>query len=262
MCFDQKSSFGFAFLGLFVAHWINTRTNNKALAGAVFFFFTMEFLQGLQYFVIAPDLNSPLCDVFINKALTLVGFLHICLQPYFTHVISSSLTRNPVKRKQWEVIKRLSLIGGFLLFSRYLISEAGYLNNMDVSQTDPKNSHSTEWLRGDKLCTFNGNFHLAWSVPMADPSYIVMGAGIHSFLMFAPFLAFYDWPSMVAQGFFLFATGPGLAAYITPNLMEQASIWCFFSIGQISIMLFAIRGALASKDWNPQATEAPAKKVK
>ena len=262
MCFDQKSSFGFAFLGLFVANWIHTKTNNKALARAVFFFFTMEFLQGLQYFVIAPDLNSPLCDAMINKVLTLAGFLHICLQPYFTHVISAALTRHPVKRKQFDVVKRLALIGGGLLFSRFLISEAGYLNHMDVSQIDAKNSHSTEWLRGDKLCTFNGNFHLAWSVPMADPSYIVMGTSIHSFLMFGPFLAFCDSKSMFAKGVFLFATGPGLAAYITPNLMEQASIWCFFSIGQISIMLFAIRRALASTDWKSTDWNAPAKKGK
>jgi len=29
----------------------------------------------------------------------------------------------------------------------------------------------TEWLRGEKLCTFSGKFHLAWSVPMADVTY-------------------------------------------------------------------------------------------
>ena len=34
------------------------------------------------------------------------------------------------------------------------------------------------------------------------------------------------------QGSFLLLTGPVMAAAITPNLMEQASIWCFFSIMQ------------------------------
>jgi hypothetical protein len=34
------------------------------------------------------------------------------------------------------------------------------------------------------------------------------------------------------------------AGIITPNLMEQASIWCFFSIAQIAIMLFCIRETL------------------
>ena len=77
--------------------------------------------------------------------------------------------------------------------------------------------------------------------------------------MFAPFIAFIDkfnkgaW-LMVAQvhggevavttcfpGYdltsfqatFLYALGPGMAAVFTPNLHEQASIWCLFSMAQV-----------------------------
>ena len=87
-------------------------------------------------------------------------------------------------------------------------------------------------------------YHLGWSVPMADPTYFVQGAGIHSFLMFAPFFALYEKKGMIIQGIFLFLFGPVLAAVISDNLMEQASIWCFFSIAQIAIMLFLIRETL------------------
>lgn len=38
-----------------------------------------------------------------------------------------------------------------------------------------------------------------WSIPMADPTYIVPGAAIHSFLMFAPFFAIYEKKGMVIQ---------------------------------------------------------------
>lgn len=79
---------------------------------------------------------------------------------------------------------------------------------------------------------------------MADPTYVIPGAAIHSFLMFAPFFALYEKKGMVIQGIFLFVFGPYLAGLITPNLMEQASIWCFFSIAQIAIMLFCIRESL------------------
>jgi hypothetical protein len=79
---------------------------------------------------------------------------------------------------------------------------------------------------------------------MADPSYYVMGASIHSFLMFAPFFALYEKKGMILQGVFLFIFGPLMASMISDNLMEQASIWCFFSIAQISIMLFLIRETL------------------
>lgn len=79
---------------------------------------------------------------------------------------------------------------------------------------------------------------------MADPTYVIPGAAIHSFCMFAPFFALYEKKGMVIQGCFLFVFGPYLAGLITPNLMEQASIWCFFSIAQIAIMLFCIRETL------------------
>ena len=49
-------------------------------AEGVLFFFAMEFLQFFQYFWIADNLKDEKCKNVINKALTLVGFLHICLQ--------------------------------------------------------------------------------------------------------------------------------------------------------------------------------------
>jgi len=232
---------GFAILGLFTAWWIHNRTDNFELASGVFFFFTMELLQAIQYVFIATGLDDPACDTPINKVLTLAGFLHICLQPYFCHVINASLTKSCKYKDRYMIIKRLCLIGGFLLFIRYYLSWIPSLNTMDVA--DYK---STEWLRGDSLCTYKTKvmWHLGWSVPMADPSYYVMGAGIHSFLMFAPFFALYEKKGMILQGVFLFLFGPVLASLISKNLQEQASIWCFFSIAQISIMLFLIRETL------------------
>jgi len=235
-------SAAFAAIGLFSAWWVYSRTYNIELASGIFFFFTMELLQAIQYVFIASGLDDPNCHTTINKILTLAGFLHICLQPYFCHVINASLTKSEKYLDRYVVIKRLCLIGGFLLFSRHFLAYIPMLNTMNISETNK----STEWLRGDQLCTFKTQtmYHLGWSVPMADPSYFVMGAGIHSFLMFAPFFALYEKKGMILQGCFLFLFGPVLASAISDNLMEQASIWCFFSIAQISIMLFLIRETL------------------
>ncbi len=259
-------SAAFAALGLFSAWWVYTKTCNTELASGIFFFFTMEFLQAIQYYFIAPELKSnetcgasnPItddelspCDTYVNKVLTLLGFLHICLQPYFCHVINASLTKScKYKGKidfhatsflfhkilffyldRYMIIKRLCLIGGFLLFIRYFLSFIPALNTMDLNKQP-----STEWLRGNILCTFKNKsmWHLGWSVPMADPSYYVMGASIHSFLMFAPFFVLYEKKGMILQGLVLFFFGPVMAAFISDNLMEQASIWCFFSIAQVS----------------------------
>jgi len=246
MCFTVEMSAAFAAIGLFSAWWVYSKTSNMELASGIFFFFTMEFLQAIQYYFIAPDRNDELnpdhpCESTANKILTLLGFLHICLQPYFCHVINCSLTKSCKYKDRYRIIKRLCLIGGFLLFMRHFLSYIPSLNTMDLHTTE-----STEWLRGNNLCTYKTKamFHLGWSVPMADPSYYVMGAGIHSFLMFAPFFALYEKKGMILQGCFLFLFGPVLASLISSNLQEQASIWCFFSIAQISIMLFLIRETL------------------
>lgn len=251
MCFTGEMSGGFAALGLFSAWWVWTKTNNKELASGVFFFFTMEFLQFIQYMFLATGLDDAMCTdpnhahYWINHILTLLGFAHICLQPYFCHVINASLTRSPKYLEKYDVIKRLCLIGGGLLFARYFMSYVPEWNTMNLNK-DMGGQDSTEWLRGERVCTFKTKamVHLGWSIPMADPSYFIQGAGIHSFLMFAPFFALYDKKGMVVQGLVLLLTGPVLSSLITPNLMEQASVWCFMSIAQISIMLFVIRETL------------------
>jgi len=215
MCFTGEMSAGFAVIGLFASWWVHTKTHNTELASGIFFFFTMEFLQTIQYMFIASGLTDPICDSMINKVLTILGFLHICLQPYFCHVINSSLTKSCKYKDRYRIIKRLCLIGGFMLFSRYLLSYIPSLNTMDFT-----NSQSTEWLRGTHVCTFKTKsmWHLGWSVPMADPSYYVPGTAIHSFLMFAPFFALYEKRGMILQGLFLFMFGPVMAALFTDNL--------------------------------------------
>jgi len=242
MCFDQKTSFGFAALGFYLAYYVHSRTNNRNLAIGVFYFFLMELLQGFQYFWI-DQCSSP-----VNKILTLVGFLHICYQPYFTHIINSSLTKNPKFLDQYTIILRLCLLGGTMLFARYFL--AGYSTDAITSDfttfrngSIPACSHRTpEWLRGEELCTYKGKYHLAWSIPFYDATYFSPSAAIHSFLMFGPFFVMKR--NMVIQGIFLWALGPYLASWITDNLQEQASIWCYFSIAQIGIMLFVIREQL------------------
>jgi len=257
MCFNGFMSAGFALLGLFVSSWIKIKTSNTQLACGVFFFFTMEALQAVQYLYLAADLNSPVCDTLVNKVLTVLGFLHICLQPYFCHVINEALSGEPnpknspehnaklIKyRHQYTIVKRLCLMGAFLIFIRFPMSYVPGWNTQDVSL-----EKNTEWIRGTHLCTFKSEsmVHLGWAVPMADPTYNIQGVGLHSFLMFVPFLALYEKKGMILQGAVLYFTGPFMAAMISPNLLEQASIWCFFSIAQISIMLFLIRETLIVK---------------
>lgn len=249
---------GFSMIGLFMSIWIYTKTDNLQLAIGVFYFFLMEFLQYFQYLYIDD------CDNKTNQILTLVGYAHICYQPYFTHIINSALTKNPKMLRMYIPILRLCLVGGSMLFARYFFADSAESHfpahteiNLTTGQSTTDVPVSTEWLRGEKLCTVSGKYHLAWIVPMSDVSYYTPSAAIHSFLMFAPFFVLRQ--NMIIQGLVLWATGPALAAYITPNLMEQASIWCFFSISQIGVMLFLIRNVLVTQ-WGKTGVSTSDKK--
>jgi hypothetical protein len=62
-------------------------------------------------------------------------------------------------------VLRLCLIGGSLLFGRWLLTYYDAWGEREHFSDDHK---STEWLRGEQLCTLSGKFHLAWSIPMVD----------------------------------------------------------------------------------------------
>ncbi len=53
--------------------------------------------------------------------MTLLGFIHICYQPYFTHVINSSLSMNKMILEQYKIVMRLCFVGGTMLLLRHLI---------------------------------------------------------------------------------------------------------------------------------------------
>lgn len=251
MCFSFGMSTTFAVIGLALAIWIHIKTSNRLLAIGVFYFFSMEALQAVQYLFLATSLTDSVCSTMINKVLTILGFAHICFQPYFCHIMNEALSMKPNPKNtpehnnklykyhyQYMVIKRLCIIGGVLMFLRWPMSYFAGWNTVQVP--------NVEWLRGTTVCTFKTQsmWHLGWSVPMADGTYNVQGTGIHSFLMFAPFFALYEKRGMMLQGLVLYLSGPFMASLFTSNMMEQASIWCFFSIAQITIMLFLIRETL------------------
>ena len=222
MCFNQPMSFGMALFGLCTSLYMYKETRSLRLSSGMFFFFTMEFLQGIQYFYIDQ------CDTTINKVLTVLGFIHICWQPFFSQFICSALAGDKIERAKYNVILGMCAIGAIWLFSRSVIAP---WSHFPITEACP----STEWLRGDDWCTFSGKYHLSWSVPMYEQTYFSPGASVHFFLMFAPFMVMGR--KMIVLGFFLMLSGPILASYITDSLYEQASIWCFYSCVQTAMMI-------------------------
>ncbi|KAH3744240.1 DUF5765 domain-containing protein [Pelomyxa schiedti] len=231
MCFDQKTSALFAGIGLAVTYVAYRKERNSKNGFGVTigsaYFFAMEFLQFIQYFWIDE------CENHINKVLTVVGYMHICFQPFFAHLMTYSLSYNENTRAQIRAVMAMCVGGGVILFSRYLMSPWAHV----LPSADRP---STEWLASDgSLCTYSGNRHLAWAVPLYEATYFVPGTAIHSYMMFMPYFVIRP-PKMWILGFFLLMSGPVLASYITDNLQEQASIWCFMSVIQVAVMVFLI----------------------
>jgi len=223
MCFNQPMSGAFALIGFIVGLWAYKETRNLSLLAGVWYFVAMEALQFVQFFYLEAGCNDPM-----NKFLTVLGFLHICFQPYFTHVTSGAFMLSPQKKAQYQVIKRLCLIMGVAMFSRYLLWN---------EERDTLKCENTEWIRGNTLCTRMGTHHLSWELPLAHPTYFMPSNNIHFFMMFAPYVATAQW----IPGLILFLTGPFLSTFITDNLHEQAAIWCFFSICQVTLAVLSYR---------------------
>lgn len=284
MCFSQEMSLLFSVIGLAVAGYAHAKVNNNRFTTGVLYFVGMEILQVVQFFYIDQ------CHLWMNQFLTVVGFAHICGQPYFTHLLlgafyrradgSDKKDKGSVNAIQNDLTLRLCVIAGLVFFSRYLLAvyvqPSSYIPLEGAETYGP--GANTEWIRASNWrynaslgktvrveganavsCTFKGHHHLAWAVPMYQPSYVSPSVYVHAFMMFAPFLAT---PGIAAKvfGTFLWLTGPGMAALITDDLNEQASIWCFFSIAQIALMFVGvifIGAGDAKRDNSKKAGKAP-----
>jgi len=95
---------------------------------------------------------------------------------------------------------------------------------------------------------------------MVPVSYYSPSMALHAFLMFMPFFVMdhgstiRNIPNWIA-GTILFATGPVMADWFTPNKQEAASIWCFFSICQVVGLTLILFVNLHSQGrWFPQAS--------
>lgn len=242
MCFSQEMSGAFALMGLLVTVVAHLTFKNTRFSLGIFYFVLMEALQYFQYNYI-DDGCSPM-----NQILTVVGFAHVCGQPFFTHLMCGAFYhRKGTRGVQNSFTLKLCAAAAVAFFMRYVLAKHIKPDSYIPLEVEGPHCVNTEWIRAssmtpggaDTACTFRGLHHLAWSVPMYQPTYFSPGTFIHSFMMFAPF-----WLTKGIQaklfGTFLFLSGPVLSTFITPNLNEQASIWCFLSIAQISMMTLGV----------------------
>ena len=188
MCFSGTMSFSFAACGVLVAiiAWLKlSALGGSARSGAprfvigVLYFVLMEALQGVQYWYIDEiDAKGRSCSAR-NARLTIVGFAHICFQPYFTHLMLGAFYHPKGTRGiQNAFTLRLCLLAGFAFFMRYVL--AVHIQPSSYIPL-PEGCPNTEWIRAsstspagtDSSCTYQGRYHLAWyarQLPQTLPS--------------------------------------------------------------------------------------------
>ena len=243
----------FAACSVGLAVHIYRRDKEVRVAIGILYFGSMELLQSIQYLVIAESEDDyAKCGEYSNQFLTVLGLLHICFQPFFSNWLTTAFYKDDMAtRIEKDLIGRITLLGGCWLFGRYLYS----VMNPQLAGRSSVDCPNYDWLDDGydgflgaetpnlpgKACTYRpvtNTAHLAWAVPLAEPTYIIPGSAVHCFLMFAPLLAAGKRSNLIG-GLILFATGPGLAMLLTASVNEQASIWCFFSIAQLFLLMMA-----------------------
>lgn len=265
MCFSQEMSATFSAVGLLLAIWVMRTNGNTNVVKGILYFVLMEMLQVVQYMHIATDIDpaaptlgamqsSPQCQSQANRVLTVLGLVHIAFQPFYSAHLSCAFVRNPKNVAQFELVKRLQLIGGTFICLRWALTYVD-VSTLAALGIDSRYAFDAaqwagvgteiEWLSGPVLCTYKGFKHLAWSVPLLPTSYYMPSMGLHLFLMFIPFFAMDNGSfgrniANYIAGIILFVSGPLMADTVTPNKHEAASIWCFWSITQIIILVAII----------------------
>ncbi len=182
------------------------------------FFTFMELLQAASYIW----LNQ--CDVSANVWLTRLSYLHISFQIPVVNAFALSFVSEKVRKKWFKPVMVISFIATLLMLTRMFTS---ILWNVPQEWM----CKSWEMLCGANTCSYQGNWHVAWRLPLLgfDPDF-----RIYTIPVFVLPVLYGSWRWSLFHVIF----GPILASFLTTNPNEVPAIWCFFSIAILSAIFF------------------------
>jgi hypothetical protein len=209
-----------------------------AIAFPIFYFAAMEFIQVAQHSIAAPSLDSAQCDTWSNQVMTMVGAMHIAFQPLALHFGFGRHYRRYLPSSYPMLVRMVAL--GCLIDAGMMLTGLANGGRGLRAGYDWDSCGAYQWTVGNKLCTYRGTHHLAWSIPFPKPSYYYHGA-LHSFMFFSPFILAGRFSHFV-RGILLFLTGPILAEYLTGwKRHESPSVWCYaFLFNNISVYFWGL----------------------
>lgn len=237
MCWSGEASAALAVGGIGMTIYLIKSGEDKALWLTLFYFTLMELLQAVTYVYIDE------CHRTINQILTLIGYVHIAFQPFFINMCAMYFIPKTIKTKITPYIYVIctGIVIAFLFkLYPFVNSELCYVNK--------------EAMCGPFLCSYSGNWHIAWQLPLNDLSYqAFIGSqltGLHTkvyaFGAFALPLLYGSWRFALCT----FILGPCILVFLTDDINEFPAIWCLFSIGICcTIIKTPIRKYLHVKNW-------------
>jgi hypothetical protein len=180
----------------------------------------MEILQAYTYTVI-NSCNSPM-----NQVATLLGFLHIAIQPFFINSISLYFIPEQNRLKVKNIVYAICFVCMILMILK--IYPFGWAHLV------PRGSP----LAADRLCSVSGNWHIAWEVPVND----FLNVTIFNYkIVWAPYMvAAFVLPLLYGSWRFTLyhiLLGPVLARLTTNNPNEFPAVWCLLSIGFLLVVI-------------------------
>lgn len=208
MCWTGPYSAAFAAAGFTGAAWARKKGHEPFRWMPLAYFSVMETLQAFTYIYVGE------CGHPANKTLTILSYLHICFQPFFVNMFAMSWIK-PERRK----LLNLKWVWGICAFATsvmlLMLLFKGRWSECEVGK---------QMLCGEVICSYRGEWHIAWKLPLTNLDGYYLVYWISAFLV--PIL-YRSWRFVLYH----FLLGPVFAWSMTGDINERAAIWCLASIG-------------------------------
>lgn len=212
MCWSGEASAVLATAGFAGAGYAIWKREPLALCIPLIYFSLMEALQAFTYSVINQ------CDNPSNQIATLLGYLHICFQPFFINAVSLYFLPPHIAKKIAPAAYCICFVATIALLLRvYPFPWAGHCDLGDE-------------LCGKLLCSVRGTWHIAWQVPLNRITYDI------------PWYFLVGFALPVLYGSWRFTlyhviAGPLFARLTTSDMNEWPAVWCLLSIGLLLLVV-------------------------
>jgi uncharacterized protein DUF5765 len=217
MCWSAGASIAATAIGGVATVYAAKKNVPKIRTFTLGFFTLMELLQAVSYLWIDQ------CATTGNVWVTYLSFLHISFQIPVISAFTLSYASEKMRKKWFKPIMIISSAATVLMLAKLLVPLIPNIPPQWLCVL-------TEPLCGTKACTYKGDWHLAWELPL-------WGLYPSLYLYYIPVFILPILYGCWRVALYMFVVGPMIAFSITTNYDEAPAIWCLFSIAIVGAMI-------------------------